>query len=286
MKQLITSDITTAIALPIKKGTLDHLQSAYTEICASVAKAIIEAFGTQYSSGNYYILYGCENSGTGSNYIISEGAIFYNGYVYLVDAATFTVAGGETAVGSIDSSFYTADEADPVTFTDGVQRNVHQISKIIFASGTSGVGTPAFSDMIRVSPRWQKITSTTGEYINPASGSITDRNIYLVKTGRIVTVSFEFYLTMQTNGTFEFTSANLPFPIASNRSYNSVAFVEKPYTVVIPSPPDPAVFYAVAGVSINSSGQIYIYMANSSPLGYTPPQDIRIYGQISYESSY
>lgn len=143
MRKINTSSITSTVAMPFKSGTIDHLQKAYTEAVAALAKNMI---GTDYDPTKFYILHGCVNSGSGSSYVISAGAIFYNGEVYLVDAATFT-ASGSTAVGTITKT-QEVTNADPVTFTDGVSRNVHDIYKIVFAAGTSGSGDVDFADLV------------------------------------------------------------------------------------------------------------------------------------------
>lgn len=133
MKILDVSNITTTAQLPIKKGTLQFLQDAYKESISNLIKGLI---GSSYSTSIYYILYGCENSGVGSNYIISNGAIFYNGEIYEVDGTTFTTGGGQSPVMNIVTTQYTVN-ADPVTFTNAVQYNVHDIRKIVISAGTA-----------------------------------------------------------------------------------------------------------------------------------------------------
>ena len=144
MKKLSTANISNTVAMPIKGGTLDFVQLAYQEVIDAIVKNIIGGLTNPVS---YYILYGCKNTGTGSNYIIGAGAIYYNGEVYLVPAATFTVASGQVAVGTVTTNYY-ATNADPVLFTDGVSRNVHQIRTINFASGSSGSGAVDFTGLV------------------------------------------------------------------------------------------------------------------------------------------
>lgn len=144
MKKLSTANISNTVAMPIKGGTLDFVQLAYQEVIDAIVKNII---GGLTSPTSYYILYGCKNTGSGSNYIIGAGAIYYNGEVYLVPAATFTAASGQVAVGTITTNYY-ATNADPVLFTDGVSRNVHQIRTINFASDVSGSGSVDLTGLI------------------------------------------------------------------------------------------------------------------------------------------
>ena len=146
MRTLTTSNITSTAQMPVKSGTLDHIQLAYQEALTALANSVI---GRMPDSANMYILYGCANSGTGLSYVISAGAIYYNGEVFLVDATTFTATSGQVAVGNISISQY-GTNADPVTFTNGASYNVHNIRKITFASGVSGSGILDFSNLLQV----------------------------------------------------------------------------------------------------------------------------------------
>jgi hypothetical protein len=146
MRKLDTSLVSSSVAMPIKSGTLVHVQLAYQEALTALANSII---GRLPDSGNMYVLYGCVNSGSGLNYVISAGAVYYNGEVFLVDATTFTATSGQVAVSNLGTTYYST-YADPVTFTDGSANNVHQIRKMVFTAGTSGSGIVDFSAMLQV----------------------------------------------------------------------------------------------------------------------------------------
>jgi hypothetical protein len=133
MKILDVSNINASAQMPVKKGTLQFLQDAYKELANAILRGTI---GGGYSASTYYILHGCANTGVGSNYIISAGAIFFNGEIYLVDGTTFTTTGGQVPVMNIATTQYTTD-ADPVTFTNNVQYNIHDIRKIVISAGTA-----------------------------------------------------------------------------------------------------------------------------------------------------
>lgn len=149
MKKLDLSAISSSNGMPQKSGVLEHIQSAYQEAIAATIKALLGS--TTYNAAKAYVLHGVVNSGSGSNYSISAGAIFYNGEVFLVDAATFTITGANVAVGVISTTYYSATNADPVIFTDGVSRNIHQIRKIVMQPGLSGSGAADFVDFIYLS---------------------------------------------------------------------------------------------------------------------------------------
>jgi hypothetical protein len=135
MKKLITTDITTTAGLPFSGPTLNFLQDSYKEILNAICRGIFTQ--TYYNSSTAYVLFGCLNTGSGSNYIISEGAVYYQGEVYLVPAATFTIAGANIARLQITDVYLAG--VDPVTFTDTNPHSVHQSKIMQPIASTSGI---------------------------------------------------------------------------------------------------------------------------------------------------
>ncbi len=160
MRKLDTSAVSGTVGLPLKAGSLVHIQLAYQEAISALGKALA---GSAYDPTKMYVLNGCVNSGSGNNYNISAGSVFYNGEMYLVDAAVFSVSGANVAVGivpnppgnTIGLSFFSDVTADPVQFTDGIDRNVHQIRKCVVQPGLSGSGAANYLDWIDVNRRIQ-----------------------------------------------------------------------------------------------------------------------------------
>lgn len=148
MRILNTSPITDSNGMPVKSGSLQHIQDAAKE---AIAQVVISRLVT-YDPAATYILHGCVNSGSGQNFNISTGAVFFNGEIFLVDAASFIAAAGQTAIGNIVTTQFAAPNADPVLFTDGQSRNVHDIRKMVFSSGLAGSGTCVFNDMKSAAP--------------------------------------------------------------------------------------------------------------------------------------
>ena len=72
MKKLKTSDIISGSAMPLKSGSLEHLQNAYTETIKDVNKAYWSGY---QKDAKPMALYGCENTGSGSTFTISAGAL-------------------------------------------------------------------------------------------------------------------------------------------------------------------------------------------------------------------
>ena len=144
MKKLDTSAISNTVAMPVKSGTLDFVQQAYQEGLTGISNSLI---GGKANNNLFYIFWGCQNTGSVLSFIISAGAIFFNGELFLIDATTFTAAAGQVAVGAITTTFYNTN-ADPVTFTDAISRNVHQIRKILFTAGSTGSRDVDFLNLV------------------------------------------------------------------------------------------------------------------------------------------
>lgn len=171
--------------MPIKAGTLQHLQLAYQECINALAR---NAVGRATDTTRGYILFGCVNSGTTGSMNVSAGAIFYAGEVYLVDAFTLTVA--NTAVGAITTTSYTVS-ADPVAFTDGVSRNVHDVRKITFSDAASGSGIFNFVDMLPT----PDVLANEQNATLPSTYTVKfdkDKSVFFGASAAALTVTFDF----------------------------------------------------------------------------------------------
>lgn len=142
MRKISTAAISNSNGMPIKGGTLDHVQFAYQEALNAISRNLV---GRDIDNTRGYVLFGCVNTGSVSAMNVTTGAIYYAGEVFLVDAFNLNVT--QAAVASIQTSYYQTN-ADPTTFTDGVQRNVHEIRKIVFANAASGSGLFDFGNMV------------------------------------------------------------------------------------------------------------------------------------------
>jgi hypothetical protein len=132
MKKVLVTAVTGGVGQPIKSGTVKFMQDSLTELILSTLNAV---GGAEIDSSVPTVLYGVQNTGSGSNYVISAGAVLYNGEVYLVPAATFTAGTG--AVFVLVKSYYTDATADPTKLTDGSFQNVHEIRTIEVQDGSS-----------------------------------------------------------------------------------------------------------------------------------------------------
>jgi len=144
MKKVDTSNIIEFVRQLGATGvTLDHIISAVQETTDSIVRALTG------NAGGVIVLYGCVNSGSGANYIISAGAVWYNGEIFLVDAFTGTT-GGTTIVLSIVTTY---DVGDPVKYSNNQNYYTHAIRKIAFSVSASGSGISDFSAVTRYSPQ-------------------------------------------------------------------------------------------------------------------------------------
>lgn len=193
MKKLDTSACTVTTGFPPKQGTWDFLQAAYTE---AISSAIITIIGAAYDPTVLYRLYGAVRtlSGSGIRTTVSftAGAAFYNGEVLLFPAVSAFLAGA--TLGIVTTQYTT--NADPVTFTDGIARNVHNIRTIGFTGYVGGwtdltdfrnqVNTiPSFGAPENIAFDYNKVNY----YINAATGVV---NLALTGTQPGTTVNLVF----------------------------------------------------------------------------------------------
>jgi hypothetical protein len=78
---------------------------------------------------------------------LSAGVLYYNGEVFNFDGATFTLTGLQKAYARIETTQFLTN-ADPVQFTDGVSRNVHNVRKIVIENTITSSGLPEFKDFV------------------------------------------------------------------------------------------------------------------------------------------
>jgi hypothetical protein len=155
--------------MPVKQGTLDHLQSAYQEILSSL-----------YLSNNRLninaIVWGCKLTQVGSNWTISAGAVYFaiTNEIYLCDTTSGTLGVGQDIVGTITTTNVTAANADPVQFSDGSNNTVHLIEKIVWSSASSGTTYNSFKNLrtgyfatLGYSASW--LTANVGNWTVPSS---------------------------------------------------------------------------------------------------------------------
>jgi hypothetical protein len=222
MKKIKTTDITTSAAMPVKQGTLDHLQSAYTELFQGFALQMI-------SSLSQGIIYGCRNTQLGANWSITSGYVYYNNEIFLCDAANGTLGAGQSIYGTITTTNLTAANADPVEFSNGLTYNVHEIRKIVWSSGTSGTVLFTTIDNNRFG-RWfsQNYSSTylTANVGTWTIGSGADWNVKYNIIGKTVTVCIEILNYTNNNSAAVSLGLQLEGFLIAERDIIAIGFVD------------------------------------------------------------
>jgi hypothetical protein len=160
MKKINASNIVEDVRRqPFNKASYEHIQEAFQEPISDILKGIND------SPSGIVALYGCVNSGSGLNYIISAGSVVYNGEVFSVPAFTGTATGANVPVLSIVTAYRSGD---PVTFSDNNTFNVHEIRTMVWTIGASGSGLCDLASLKRMSKAnrdqgaWTNITLING----------------------------------------------------------------------------------------------------------------------------
>ena len=221
MKKIKTTDITTSAAMPIKQGTLDHLQSAYKEI--------IQGLALQMVKGGNGILYGCIKTQTGLSWSITSGYVYYNGEVYLSDAASGVLSGGQSIWGTITTTNLTAANADPVQFSDGSNNNVHLIEKFVWSSNTTGTQLFSVLDTFRLG-RWIP-RSYSSSYMTANVGTWTiassaDWSVLYSINGNTVTVCIQIKDYTNSNSAAVSLGLELETFLIAKRDVVALGFVD------------------------------------------------------------
>lgn len=117
---------------PFTGPSLLFIQNSYKETLNALARVgIIDA-------SKVTVLYGCVNSTPGTaTFTLSAGALYYNGEIYLVPAATLVTAGPNIVVANLVDTNTLGNQ----TFSDGVARTTSHDRTAVFALGATGTGT-------------------------------------------------------------------------------------------------------------------------------------------------
>jgi len=125
---------------PFTGRSLKFLQDYNAENLAGVVKAFILNSVGSYSLTVPYVISGCVVSD--SNKDVTDGEIFYGGKFY-----NLTGVNGTTNVAQFSAVKTQDPSADPLKFTDGVNKNVHDIFTFV-GTDTPTAGTFASTDLV------------------------------------------------------------------------------------------------------------------------------------------
>lgn len=132
MKQIDTTQVVDPSTLqPFTARSLKFLQDAKAEDVAGIIKSIVTSNLGSYSLTVPYVISGCVVSD--SNKDVTDGEIFYGGKFYEV-----TGVNGTTNIAQFILTKTQDATADPLQFTDGTNKNVHDIYKYVATDVASG----------------------------------------------------------------------------------------------------------------------------------------------------
>lgn len=155
MNKIDTSQVNDPLVQqPFLATSLAFLQAATQEALNSLAIAML---GDSYSASLVYVLFGCVNTGSGSNFSITAGAVFFNGEVYTVPAVSGTLAGGNSLYSAV---VVTNGAPDPTRFSDNSAHNVHNVRQWVIAQAASG--SNAYTGWVYLSSVWQFVGTGAG----------------------------------------------------------------------------------------------------------------------------
>lgn len=174
MKKIITTDVVDpTIEQPFTANSLDFIQDNTKEVIDQIVGTL-----TQGSLvGQYTILWGCveTDDGAGTHFSCTAGAIKDDeGEIYTVAA----VAGAPiTTTSCFDRLTSNDPTADPLTFTDGISRNVHNIRTAVYKDSSLA------TDFITQYASFFRFTRTLEKIINIGSWDMTAAGIRDVAHG-------------------------------------------------------------------------------------------------------
>lgn len=229
MKKINTTPITTGSAMPFKSGSLQHLQSAYQETLIDIVQTF-EARNDTEGFPNYttpVIMYGCRRTGLG----VSQGVVAYGTELYRAQAVNITLGFGQVVVGTITTTYFTGTNADPVTFSDSTNNNVHEIREIVWSAGTSGSGDFDFDNCLMWG-RWVDVTYSAS-YLSAATGNWTipagaaNWQVRWKQVGRTVIIDFYVLNSTLSSNTASIT-LSLPFNADFLKDHHALCYYQNP----------------------------------------------------------
>ena len=196
MKTLDLSAVTPSVGIIPQKDTVEHITSSYLEGVASLAKSMIP---TSWLTGKLVILHGCV--ATGSNpapRTLTAGAVFYNGEVYQVPAASFTTTGLQIGIWTLQD----VNTGTESKLTDGSDVHVLVDNKFVFAAGLSGSGD--FDEGEEINTRVIVESNYTSMFsaIPLTGATLNDSNVQVSIEGRHLMYKLTLALTVTNAASF------------------------------------------------------------------------------------
>jgi hypothetical protein len=125
MKFLSTTYSSSVSYQPLSAPSLEFVQNGTKELALNLAKSIIETTNGPFAPASLsvpYVLWGCVAINFFGSYIISAGAILYQGEVYTVPIYSTTLG---TGIFNAHITTFNSPSLDPTQFSDFATHNVH-----------------------------------------------------------------------------------------------------------------------------------------------------------------
>lgn len=269
MRKINPSFITSAAKQPFTQGTWTHLQLAYQE---AISAMVQQTIGIAYDPTKVYILFGCVATGTDPGArTFTAGAVFFDGEVYLVPAASYTSSGSNVAVGTIVITPYTGTggNADPLEFTDLSTHNVHDIRTMNITAAASGSGTADFNTWLTIDSHTTSNQSGSA-VMAVGTGTISSVTFNWSKKGNMMYLSFAVGITSLTPGGGNAVAINITLPqnVAQFIAYGNG---------IIKNTTDP--YYSCI---VQADGSFPTLLGVSSVVGSSSTLNYSISGSIAY----
>ena len=211
MKKIDISQIVSPTSKqPFTANSLKFKQDYDVENYSALVKALITQSTGSYSLTTPYVISGCVLSD--SNKDVTAGEIFYGGNFYNV-----TALNGTTNIVQFILTKTYDPTADPLTFTDGVVKNVHEIYTYVSTDAASGGDFDA-TDLVNLYGTTTINTSTSAQttidFSITAGGPVTyDTDSYYyswyIEKG-ICFLNFKTIFTITDGGTVD--KIHIPLP--------------------------------------------------------------------------
>jgi hypothetical protein len=220
-KIITTSVVDPSILQPFTTKSLDFLQSATRETLTAIIAGLNP---TGFDTGNPIMIYGgTKTLYSGSTcYSYAAGYVYIDGEICYMPSAILEL-GAQTDVVTITTT--NDATADPVTFSDGVARNVHNVRRLTVSVGASGSGTYDFSEIQTLNPEWQTYTPTLSAY--NSGGSLISGGFTGTAAGRWLFKNDTLFIKMSvTSMSVNSAAVDLVFslPMSVPSPYNAEGF--------------------------------------------------------------
>jgi hypothetical protein len=168
MKKLILTDIQAGVRkLGNVKSIYEHMEAAYVDALADITKGLVA------SSASYIVLRGCINSGSGSDYNISAGAILKDGEIFTIPAFVGTAGGGQVPTLTL------VETKTALQYTDNSSRDTLNNRTFAWVFGASGSGLVDFSGLATIKAAVNSMLDVAGQVaaiVDSAPGALDTLN--------------------------------------------------------------------------------------------------------------